>query len=147
MFVACNFQGPVGLRGEKGDLGPVGPPGPPGEKGRGKRGKRVKEFKKKTDMIYTFILYDIDLHSIARTYIGPVSFTHITAAADMHAPMTHIMSQCKFYECVLVCTFPRESPCYTFCGLKGVRVLLGGDQCFCAKYRYFPQGDVAGACK
>lgn len=59
LFVACNFQGPVGMRGEKGDLGPVGPPGPPGEKGRGKRGKRVKEFKK-TDMNYAFILYDID---------------------------------------------------------------------------------------
>lgn len=47
LFVACDFQGPVGMHGEKGDLGPVGPPGPPGEKGRGKRGKRVKEFKKK----------------------------------------------------------------------------------------------------
>jgi len=61
LFVACNFQGPVGLRGENGDLGPVGPPGPPGEKGRGKRGKRVKELKKKqTRFIHLYYMISID---------------------------------------------------------------------------------------
>lgn len=70
VFVAYDFQGPIGLSGEKGDLGPVGPPGPPGEKGRGKRGKRVKEFlrTKTNDTVY-FKTYPLTL-SVLGTYTG-----------------------------------------------------------------------------
>lgn len=87
LFVACNFQGPVGLRGEKGDLGPVGPPGPTGEKGRGKRGKRVKEFEKKKTRI-------IIIYRHRSTVAELTSNPHEKTTANMHAsrlPYTHII--------------------------------------------------------